>query len=584
MYTMVSPERDAERYGLTLIMDGATLLADRQYNKAFEMYFKGLKFAEKHLTVCELSKFNSHLGKVKFSQEQYAASIPYLKKAFQQIADCQDADNYENQVLLPQSILNTIALAFERHGKLDSAVHYYQAALDFVHAKEAEFPKHFVALEAAQGVILGNLGGTLARLGDNQQAEKHLKRSIEINNRPGYEMGDAVTAENKLIALLLEENRLPEAYEVLKQCKIDLDRLRTNRNSDMKHWLRWHELYWKYLDKKGQTPQAYAAARVYYNMRDSLDQLNNGLRNADLEAAFQINQQRENLNLLQRDNEINKVTLRATIALTIMAAGVIILIIINLRRSRRQVAELTRLNTQVNQQNERLQQTLADLEQSQRENKRLLQVVAHDLRNPIGAITALTDIMLRSRHKDDEKELLTLMQKSGKSALALVNDLLVSNSNKKELEKEMVELLPLLNYCIDLLQIRAAKKEQRIELIAVPLTIPANREKLWRVLSNLIDNAIKFSPPKTVITVKLEEHQDQVRITVADQGIGIPLEHQQKLFDMPAETRRTGTEGEATFGLGLAIARQIIEAHNGRISLESKPGEGTSFYVELPLS
>lgn len=113
--------------------------------------------------------------------------------------------------------------------------------------------------------------------------------------------------------------------------------------------------------------------------------------------------------------------------------------------------------------------------------------------------------------------------------------------------------------------------------------LAGSREKLWRVVSNLMANAIKFSPEGAVIEVSLENRGQYARIAVRDHGIGIPEGMKDKLFDLFTEAKRPGTAGEQSFGMGLAISRQIVEAHDGRIWLESQPGQGTTFFVELPL-
>jgi signal transduction histidine kinase len=81
----------------------------------------------------------------------------------------------------------------------------------------------------------------------------------------------------------------------------------------------------------------------------------------------------------------------------------------------------------------------------------------------------------------------------------------------------------------------------------------------------------------------MEHNAHSVLIAVKDHGIGIPAEMKDKIFDMFTEAKRTGTAGEQAFGLGLAISKQIVEAHGGKIWFESKPGQGTTFYVELPV-
>jgi signal transduction histidine kinase len=103
------------------------------------------------------------------------------------------------------------------------------------------------------------------------------------------------------------------------------------------------------------------------------------------------------------------------------------------------------------------------------------------------------------------------------------------------------------------------------------------------VVSNLITNAIKFSPLRAEISVDMCLLGDRVCIWVKDQGIGIPEDMSEKIFDLFTPAKREGTGGEESFGLGLGISRQIVEALGGRIWYESEVDQGTIFYVELPL-
>jgi signal transduction histidine kinase len=111
-----------------------------------------------------------------------------------------------------------------------------------------------------------------------------------------------------------------------------------------------------------------------------------------------------------------------------------------------------------------------------------------------------------------------------------------------------------------------------------------SREKIWRVVSNLLVNAIKFSPEGSAIEVRMQQQENSVVICIQDHGIGIPEKLKAKVFNMFTDARRTGTMGEQSFGLGLAISRQIVEAHGGEIWFESIVGQGTTFYVKLPWS
>jgi two-component system sensor histidine kinase VicK len=138
---------------------------------------------------------------------------------------------------------------------------------------------------------------------------------------------------------------------------------------------------------------------------------------------------------------------------------------------------------------------------------------------------------------------------------------------------------------VELLRFKAAEKGQKI-LLETPdkqQELLISREKIWRVISNLISNAIKFSPTGETITVKVTNNADAVVISVKDNGIGIPEKLQTEVFNMFTSAQRPGTDGEKSFGLGLSICRQIVEKHNGKIWLESSDGHGTTFFVSLPV-
>ncbi|MDB5230884.1 MAG: hypothetical protein JWN76_1689 [Chitinophagaceae bacterium] len=111
--------------------------------------------------------------------------------------------------------------------------------------------------------------------------------------------------------------------------------------------------------------------------------------------------------------------------------------------------------------------------------------------------------------------------------------------------------------------------------------VEIDKEKIWRVISNLVVNAIKFSPRGACINVSVTRNGKRTIITVSDQGIGIPENIRMQVFDMFTEAKRPGTSGEKSFGLGLFISRQIVQAHKGRLWFESAENKGTNFYIEL---
>jgi len=253
-----------------------------------------------------------------------------------------------------------------------------------------------------------------------------------------------------------------------------------------------------------------------------------------------------------------------------------------LRYELKHVQELTELNLQIQQKNTDLQNAFASLEQSHNENNRIIKVVAHDLRNPISGINNLVNSLLKKQLPEELKEVLGIIRYACDNSITLIKDLLTEKKELRDIQKEMVDFGKLLQQCVELLQAKADEKNQQLSLTTEHVVVKLNRQKMWRVISNIINNAIKFSPEHAVINIYLERKKDTVLLSVHDCGIGIPAELHDKIFELAPEASRTGTAGEESHGLGLSITQKIIDEHHGKIWFESEAGEGSVFYVELP--
>lgn len=583
MYAVMEGLSDVypQNYAWTVYNHAALLLKQRRSAEAFDRFYEGLQFAQKHLDSCDVGAFYDALGRIKIKQFKFAEAIPYLKKAVDYQGTCRPSAKEPGRMPFTQSTISDIGNCYEQIGKLDSAAYYYQQALSILPKLAKEYGMKKGMMDYYRGEFLGMLGGIYAVTGKEKEAEKYLKISTSLTYQPTCGCSGSITSHNKLVKLYLHQKRIGDADIILQSIKENVER-NVSLKQQLDEWLQFHELKWKYFHQNGKTAEAYKAMGLYYNLRDSIVDVRRELASIDLESRFRLRQQQQQLSLLEKDNQIKKISLYAAILFVTMAIVIIWLVIVSLKRSRKQVLELTNLNKQVYEQNENLRNTLQDLEQSQGENTQMLRIVAHDLRNPIGAITVLAELMLRTERNEDDKGMLNMIYESGNRSLVLVNDLLKTNAQKERLKKEAIDMQALLKYCVELLEIKAVEKKQHIELSATPVMVSCDREKLWRVISNLIGNAVKFSHSGTTIHVSLTQKQRHVLITVVDQGIGIPPEIQNKIFEVPSETKRIGTAGEATFGLGLAICKQIIEAHGGEIWFESIPGQHTSFFVKLP--
>jgi len=251
-----------------------------------------------------------------------------------------------------------------------------------------------------------------------------------------------------------------------------------------------------------------------------------------------------------------------------------------------------RIHATLERQYKQLAVITAALEGSNKNYARLIRVVAHDLRNPIGAINAFTGMMLDGPPSEWDKEWMILIDNASKGCLQLITELLETDFDigNQPLQKERLDVIALLQESAQLLAYRAVEKNQMLITPDVDaIFLFADRRKLSRVIDNLLGNAIKFSREGATIEIKAEQRAavtpgkpSTVTISVRDNGIGIPHEMAAKIFE-PFETtiKRKGTSGEPSFGLGLYICRQIIEAHGGHIWFESEPGQGSTFFISL---
>jgi len=221
---------------------------------------------------------------------------------------------------------------------------------------------------------------------------------------------------------------------------------------------------------------------------------------------------------------------------------------------------------------------------------RFLGMAAHDLRNPIWIINSYSDFLIGETKdilSEQHKEFLDIIYSSTQFMLALIDDLLdISKieSGKIDLQIEETRLSLLMTKIVKLNAELSRRKNIEINLLDMnpELVVKCDSSKIEQVFNNLLSNAIKFSMPGTKITVIVSENNGSALISVSDQGQGIPETELDQLFRPFQKTSVKSTGGEKSTGLGLSIAKRIVDAHNGSITVESIVGKGTTFYVRLP--
>ena len=228
-----------------------------------------------------------------------------------------------------------------------------------------------------------------------------------------------------------------------------------------------------------------------------------------------------------------------------------------------------------------------ELQASGEMKNKMFGILAHDLRNPIGAISGhaeLTEMMEADILSERTKGSLTAIRESATFMNDLIKDVLemaVSEADEVSIVRQMTDIGAVVRKATSFATSTAEKKQVRLVVEAGEVWIEADTLKIVQVLNNLISNAIKFSKEGNIVTVRAVAADENVSISVIDHGTGIPPHLMDDLFT-PFVKGKTGTAGERSNGLGLYICSQIVKAHGGRIEIATKEGRGTTFTVTLP--
>lgn len=217
---------------------------------------------------------------------------------------------------------------------------------------------------------------------------------------------------------------------------------------------------------------------------------------------------------------------------------------------------------------------------------------AHELRTPLTILRGELEIELRKlNHVPEQEAQKTLIESNIEEVNRLIriveNLFTLSRADSKDLTLSLreVKLNELLEKLSGKAEILASSKSIGIRLdIESKCTVIADHETLTQVVLNLTENAVKYSPAGSMITLRLQRHGDHAVLSVIDKGIGIDKEHSEKIFERFYRIDKARSRAEGGTGLGLAIAHSIIKAHNGMIRVESTPGEGSKFTITLPLA
>ncbi len=256
---------------------------------------------------------------------------------------------------------------------------------------------------------------------------------------------------------------------------------------------------------------------------------------------------------------------------------------LDVTRSKQAEADREALLTQAQVQNERLREL-------DRVKDEFIALVSHELRTPLTSIRGYLELILDDAEvaglPAEYDDWLRVIDRNANRLHGLVEDLLVSaqaHSGTLPLNESELDAAAIVRECAEACAPAAASKGILLECIAeTGLPMTGDPGRIGQVVDNLVSNAIKFTPSGGRVGLLATRHGGGVRIEVSDTGMGIPAGEQERLFDRFFRTVRAQHEAIAGAGLGLSIAKAIVEAHQGRIAFQTTEGEGTTFTVDFP--
>ncbi len=259
------------------------------------------------------------------------------------------------------------------------------------------------------------------------------------------------------------------------------------------------------------------------------------------------------------------------------------------RRTSDQKRELER---RVSERTAELSEALDAARQADRAKLDFLSVMSHELRTPLNSIIGFAEVLAgessgRLGHPES-LEYVKLIEESGKALLTMVNNILDftrAATGGIELAETVVDLPTLLNACLGLLTHKAQSKGLTMTVAAAPsVSLHADHRRLREMLMGVLDNAVKFSHPGGLVTIRIETREDMIAVAVSDNGPGIAPDIAGRIFSPFTQAEGTLIRRHEGIGLGLPIVHRFAELHGGGVELDSKPGFGTTVTILLPSS
>lgn len=522
------------------------------YDKAIENYFQSLRASESLRDSVMIAEVCGTIGSIYLINENLDDALHFWSRA-QEI----HLSKNNQKGILSSSL--SMGAAYQKKRDFTRALHMFKQAL-----LRADSPEHV----QEKAILLGNIGSSYMILGRHDSSLTYLEQSLQIKKDHSPE-GSIIHTLNDLSELMLLMNKPEESKKYGEEAR---RRAQAAANANQLRWA--HLNLSKSAEATGDYKGAYAHFLKYYQINDSLFGLEKENLIKELQVKYETDKKDQAITTLQREKQIDN--LRKTIYL---GSGILVLIL------GAALYNWQRLRAVKNRKLLEKEQELERMKASFFAN------ISHEFRTPLTLIMSPIETMLERAPTKEDRHHLKIMQKSGKRLLKLINEILDLSkieAGHLDLNYRNVELIDYLNDIT--LSFSALCKSKNIDL-----SFSANRKefnlgcdtaKMNTVLVNIISNAVKNTGEGGRINVEVAARVDEkeLEIKVSDTGKGIARDKLPFIFDRyyQAESGESTSDTPGS-GIGLSLAKQLVELQNGRIEVNSKLNEGTTFTIVFSL-
>jgi signal transduction histidine kinase len=509
------------------------------YPLALETNYKGLQIFEEHNNQEGTAFCNYNIGIIYLRQENYKKALEFFEKTVTIRKQLKDKDG-------EAKALSRIAELYVETGDYSRSLTIY-GAVENVYNEMND-------LKSVMNVWMGR-AYVYEKLKEYNKALAESKRAL-VNSKSFNDV-EGVVRNSSLIGLLYGRlGQFGEGKKYFDQAMV----LSAKTNSSFLR-ISFLENITKFYELQGDFKNAYKFLEIHNSYKDSIEQKQRSSVVVEVEAAYLTNRQEKEKELLERDlaHQKNVMTYWIFALMLIVAVFIIIAILYNAQRKANAIKD------------------------------KLFGIIAHDLKNPFSILMTASQILTNKDWQISQKEkeqYLDMIASSSKKTYALLENLLFwSRSQRKglALAPRMLELQEAVDDTINLVMDQAEQKKIALQnKVDIECRVYVDEEVLKLVIRNLVTNSIKFTQPGGKIIINAYLEKSKYVVLIEDDGVGMPKEKADKIFEFKSSKTSFGTKGEKGTGLGLLICKEFIEKSGGKIWVISEIDKGTKFFFTVP--